>query len=136
MVELLKETKANSKYIKDQGYQLVEMWECQWRRLKRTNSAVQQFLSTTFQRPVDHHKTLTRDQLLRAVCDESLFCVVECDIRVPDDLRPKFSEMCSIFINIEISIVDLTCRPLLRNRRSCRDQDEVSLAAILAKRSC
>ena len=102
MVELLKETKAISKYIKDEGYQLEEMWECQCHRLKRT-PAVQQFLSTTFQRPLNHHKTLTRDQILRAICDESLFGVVECDIRVPDDLRPKFSEMCPIFKNIEIS---------------------------------
>ena len=75
--------------------------------MKRTNPEVQQFLSTTFQRPLDHHKTLTRDQILRAVCDESLFSVVECDIRVPDHLRPKFSEMCPIFKNIDISREDI-----------------------------
>ena len=38
MKELLKQTKANSKYICDQGYNLVEMWECEWRRLKKTSS--------------------------------------------------------------------------------------------------
>ncbi|CAH3104137.1 unnamed protein product [Porites lobata] len=35
MAELREETTANSKYIRDQGYNLVEMWECQWRRMKK-----------------------------------------------------------------------------------------------------
>ena len=35
MVELREETTTNSKYIRDQGYNLVEMWECQWRRMKK-----------------------------------------------------------------------------------------------------
>ena len=106
MVELLKETKDISKYIKDQGYKLIEMWECQWRRLKRT-PAVQQFLNTKFRRPLDHHKNLSEDQILTAIRNESLFSVVECDIRVPDHLRPKFSEMCPIFKNLDISREDI-----------------------------
>ena len=59
MKELLAETKATSKYIKDQGYNLVEIFECHWRRLKKTNLQVQQFLNTKFRRPLDHHNTLT-----------------------------------------------------------------------------
>ena len=107
MKELLAETKANSKYIKEQGYQLIEVFECQWRRLKKTNSQVQHFLSTKFQRPLDHHETLTNDQILKAICDESLFGVVECDVQVPDHLKPKFAEMCPIFKNTEISRNDI-----------------------------
>ena len=107
MAELLKETKDISKYIVEQGYQLREIRECQWRRLKRTNSTVQQFLSTKFQRPLDHQKNLIKEKILRAICDESLFGVVECDIRVPDHLKAKFSEMCPIFKNTEISREDI-----------------------------
>ena len=107
MKELLAETKANSKYIEEQGYQLIEVFECQWRRLKKTNSQVQHFLSTKFQRPLDHHETLTKDQILRAICNESLFGVVECDVQVPDHLKPKFAEMCPIFKNTEISRNDI-----------------------------
>ena len=33
--------------------------------------------------------------------------MVECDVRVPDALKPKFAEMCSIFKNIEISREDI-----------------------------
>ena len=107
MTELLKETKETSKYIKDQGYHLVEIYECQWRRLKKTNSHVQQFLNSKFNRPLDHHKTLTQDQILSAIRNESLFGVVECDIRVPDPLKPNFAEMCPIFKNTEISREDI-----------------------------
>ncbi|KAL9973270.1 hypothetical protein ACROYT_G019700 [Oculina patagonica] len=107
MAELLKETRDISQYIVERGYKLVEIYECEWLRLKRTNSTVQKFLSTTFQRPLDHHKSLTKEQILRAICDESLFGVVECDIRVPDHLKGKFSEMCPIFKNTEISREDI-----------------------------
>ena len=107
MAELREETKETSKYIKDQGYHLVEIYECQWRRIKKTNSQVQQFLNSKFNRPLDHHKTLTQDQILSAIRSESLFGVVECDVRVPDALKPKFAEMCPIFKNIEISREDI-----------------------------
>ena len=93
--------------IKDQGYHLVEIYECQWRRIKKTNSQVQQFLNSKFNRPLDHHKTLTQDQILSAIRSESLFRVFECDDRVPDALKPKFAEMCPIFKNIEISREDI-----------------------------
>ncbi|CAH3044868.1 unnamed protein product [Porites lobata] len=107
MAELREETKEISKYIKDQGYHLVEIYECQWRRIKKTNSQVQQFLNSKFNRPLDHHKTLTQDQILSAIRSESLFGVVECDVRVPDALKPKFAEMCPIFKNIQISREDI-----------------------------
>ena len=107
MAELREETTANSKYIRDQGYNLVEMWECQWRRMKKTNSAVQYFMNRKFHRPLDHHQTLDQNQIIKAIRDESLFGVVECDITVPDHLKPKFSEMCPIFKNTQISKEDI-----------------------------
>ena len=107
MAELREETTANSKYVRDQGYNLVEMWECQWRRMKKTNSAVQYFMNRKFHRPLDHHQTLDQNQIIKAIRDESLFGVVECDITVPDHLKPKFSEMCPIFKNTQISKEDI-----------------------------
>ena len=99
MAELREENEETSKYIKDQGYHLVQIYECQWRRIQKTNSQVQQFLNSKFNRPLDHHKTLTQDQILSSIRNESLFGVVECDVQVPDALKPKFSEMCPIFKN-------------------------------------
>ena len=51
MAELLEETKATSKYIREQGYHLVEIYECQWRRINKTNPQVQQFLNSKFISP-------------------------------------------------------------------------------------
>ena len=62
MTELLKETKETSKYIKDQGYHLVEIYECQWRRINKTNSQVQQFLNSKVNRTLDHQKTDTKPE--------------------------------------------------------------------------
>ena len=46
MVELYDETKANTKYIKDQGYRVVELWQCQWLQMKDTNKDLQRFIAT------------------------------------------------------------------------------------------
>jgi hypothetical protein len=107
MTELRAETEANSEYIRGEGYNLIEMWECEWRRLKKTNYLLRRFLDSEFKRPLDHCWHLTERQILQAVVDETLFGVIECDIRVPDSLKEKFSEMCPIFKNIEISRDDI-----------------------------
>ncbi|KXJ16371.1 hypothetical protein AC249_AIPGENE6507 [Exaiptasia diaphana] len=107
MRELKEETEANSKYIRNEGYNLVEMKECEWRRMKRTDPEIQRFLENKFNRPLDHRRTLTTNEIVNAVKDGSLFGVVEVDIEVPDDLKPNFSEMCPIFKNTEISREDI-----------------------------
>ena len=38
MVELLEETRANTEYIRSKGYRVVEMWECEWPQMKRTET--------------------------------------------------------------------------------------------------
>ena len=83
------------------------MWECQCRRLKKTNSQVLQFVGSKFHRPLDHHNHLTQYQILTAIKIESLFGVVQCDISVPDHLKGKFAEMPPIFKNTDISRDDI-----------------------------
>ncbi|KXJ22829.1 Zinc finger and SCAN domain-containing protein 22 [Exaiptasia diaphana] len=107
MSELREETEANSKYIRNEGFNLVEMKECEWRTMKRTDPEIQRFLENKFNRPLDHRRTLTTNEIVNAVKDGSLFGVVEVDIQVPDDLKPHFSEMCPIFKNTEISRDDI-----------------------------
>ena len=85
----------------------VEMWECEWRRLKKTSSQVQQSIDSKFRRPQDPHKTLTEVEIVSAIRNKSLFGEVECDIRVPDALKPAFAEMPPIFKNTDISRDDI-----------------------------
>jgi len=106
MRELREETQANTDYIRSEGYQVVELWECGWRQMKKTSFEVQRFL-VRFRRPLDHHRTLTQQQILQAVLDDNLFGVIECDIHIPENLKETFSEMCPIFKNTEISRNDL-----------------------------
>ena len=107
MVDLRQETEANSQYIRGEGFNLVEMWECEWRRLKKSNPILKQFLASRFHRPLDNCWRMTEAQILTAVRDESLFGVIECDIKVPELLKDRFSEMCPIFKNTDISIEDI-----------------------------
>jgi G:T-mismatch repair DNA endonuclease (very short patch repair protein) len=40
MAELLEKTQKNSAYIRKQGYNLVECWECEWRAKKKKQQRV------------------------------------------------------------------------------------------------
>ena len=107
MKDLLEETRRNSAYIRQQGFNLVECWECEWREMKKTNKGLQRFIATRLRRPLDKVKTMTLRTILDAVRDEKLFGCVECDIHVPERLRDKFSEMCPVFKNTDISRDDI-----------------------------
>ncbi|CAH3118846.1 unnamed protein product [Porites lobata] len=58
MTELLEETRANTEYIRNKGYRVVEMWECEWRRMKKTNPELQRFIATEVGNS-SHGKTIT-----------------------------------------------------------------------------
>jgi hypothetical protein len=58
-------------------------------------------------RPLDKLKTMTTRSIVNAVKNDTLFGWVECDIHVPEHLKDKFSEMCPIFKNTEISREDI-----------------------------
>ena len=77
--------------------------------MKKTNKDLQRFISTRLRRPLEKVKTTTlhAQTILDAVRDEKLFGCIECDIHVPKHLRERFSEMCPIFKNIEISRDDI-----------------------------
>ena len=105
--ELLEETRADTKYMRSKGYRVVEMWECEWRRMKRTNRELQRFIATELRRTLDTIKIMSPERILREVRQDRLFGCVEVDIRVPEHLKEKFSEMCPIFKNTNISREDI-----------------------------
>ena len=51
--QLQVETKKNSQYIQQCGYQLVELWECEWKQMKDQNPELRQFLRR-FRRNLDY----------------------------------------------------------------------------------
>ena len=80
----------------------MEMWECEWRDMKKTNRELQRFIGTEVQRTLDKIKLMNGERILREVRNERLFGRVEVDIRVPEHLKEKFSEMCPILKNTDI----------------------------------
>jgi hypothetical protein len=85
------------------------MWECEWRRAVNADPAIKTFLRAFYRRAYgDTRAGLTLERALEAVRKRELFGFVECDVRVPDHLTAKFSEMPPIFKNVELSRDDLS----------------------------
>ena len=101
-----KKTLERREYVENLGYKYVEMWECKFYQLKRTNHDLKQFLKER-KHPLDHKTKLTMAEIINAIKSGLLFGCVECDLHVPEHLKQYFEEMTPIFKNIDISRNDI-----------------------------
>ena len=92
MAELLADTKKHTTYLR-RHVKVVEMWECDWKRERDT--------------PPRQKWNMTQQQIIAAVVDGTPFGMVECDVRVPDNLREYFAEMQPIFKNTTVTRDDI-----------------------------
>ena len=90
-------------YIQQKGYQVVEMWECEWRSLYKTDASVKNHLRENF----PYKRSLSEEQLLQGIIDGPLFGYVQCDTEVPQHLRSCFSNFPPIFKNTVVSREDI-----------------------------
>ena len=90
-------------YIQQKGYQIVQMWECEWWSLYKTDASVKCHLRENF----PYKRPLSDEQLLQGIIDGRLFGYVQCDIEVPEHLRSYFSNFPPIFKNTELSREDI-----------------------------
>ena len=92
MAQLLDDTKKNTTYLicHVEG---VEMWECQWKQEAKV--------------PPHPKWNMTQNEILTAVIDGTLFGMIECDVRVPADLREHFVEMLPVFKNALVTRDDI-----------------------------
>ena len=44
--ELFKSTQDKIEYLKDQGYDVKQMWECEWERRKKEDNHLKDFVKT------------------------------------------------------------------------------------------
>ncbi|XP_019633364.1 PREDICTED: uncharacterized protein LOC109476787 [Branchiostoma belcheri] len=105
MAESREEAKEMTEYLRGEGYNVIEMWECQWKELKRTKE-VCAFLDGR-KTPTENSYKMSEKKILLDVRKDAFFGVVECDIEVPEHLRAHFAEMPPIFKNCDISIDDI-----------------------------
>ena len=75
MEELRKQTEEISKYIKAKGYNLVKVWECEWRDQTRTNSDIKNFVQEHTP-PFRHQRDMKEDEIIQTV-DERLSPMVQ-----------------------------------------------------------
>ena len=89
-------------YIQQKCYQNVEIWECDWWSLYKTNASVKSHLRKNF----PCRRPLSGERLLQGIIDRRLFGYVQCDIQVPGHLRVYFSIFPPIFKNTAVSRID------------------------------
>ena len=90
-------------YIQQKGYEIVEVWECEWWSLYKTDASVKSYLRAIF----PYKRPLSEEQLLQQNIDGRLFGYVQCDIEVPEHLRDYFSIFPPIFKNTVLSRDDI-----------------------------
>ena len=90
-------------YKQQKGYQIVEMWECEWWRLYKTDSTVKSHLRENF----PYKRPLSEEGLMQEIIDGRLFGYVQCDIEVLEHLRDYFSNFPPIFKNTVVSRDDI-----------------------------
>jgi hypothetical protein len=90
-------------YIQNKGYRVKVIWECQFQGMIQTNAELRAFIEE--RKPPFCRKfprSVTEEQLLEAIKNESFFGAVECDIHVPDELYAYFSEYSPLFANTNV----------------------------------
>ena len=110
--EVRAKTQEITNYLEsdDVGVKVEEMWECQWKAMKKENKALATFLKKRQlgQKSVfGFKKDLGVNDIIEKVKSGSLFGLVQCDIHVPDHMKKKFEDMPPIFKNVNISIDDI-----------------------------
>ena len=101
MATLLEKTRCNTAYLW-RHVKVVEMWECAWKEV-RNQSDVKTFLAPSSRR----RWTMPQQQILAAVVYGTLFDMVECDVRVPEELQDYFSAMQPVFKNASVTRGDI-----------------------------
>ena len=83
-------------YNKEKGYNVVEMWECEWYNLYKSTTCGEEPLKESF-------------SFKHALTEESskLFGYVQCDIEVPDELKKNSAEFQDIFKSTNVGPHDI-----------------------------
>ena len=93
----------HKEYIQQKGYKIIEMWECNWWELYRTDEPVKSHLRAKFPWKIP----LCEEQLLQRIIDGRLLGYVQYDIEVPEHLSDCFSNFHPFFIETFVSGNDI-----------------------------
>ena len=94
--EVLQETLDNCSHIRQQGFTLHVMWECEWDALIQVNSLASQIVQDRSKKKCGQHM-LTLKQVIELISTDKIFGILECDIHVPKHLEEIFTDFPPIF---------------------------------------
>ena len=112
-------TRKIGDYIRQAGFTLVEMWECEWRQYK-----VEHAVHNPYVYPTEDVYRMSERDILEHIKNGKMFGAVEVDISVPAGLKSRFEEMPPVFKNTTISqndIGDYMQGYLDHNKRTFKD---------------
>ena len=89
-------------YIRSCGFELVTIWECEWKAFKEDHTIHNQY---TY--PTEGCYRMGEMRLMDHIKNGDIFGAVEVDIHVPEHLKPYFEEMPPIFKNTTVSHQDI-----------------------------
>ena len=87
------------KYIKEESFTVIEMWECEWWRVYKTTTNVKLQIRENF----PDRRSLAEHQFREGIKEGTLFGYVQCDIEFPEKLRANFANFTPIFKNTLVS---------------------------------
>ena len=87
--ELKKHTLEITKKIEDAGYEVISIWECEWKRMKK-RPEIAEFPKTL--KTVQPRRKLSFDQIVKGIQNNSLFGLLIVDIHTPTELQPLFAD--------------------------------------------
>ena len=87
-------------YIKEKGYKVEELWECDWWESFKTNDKIKNHIKTHF----PYKRRFSTDSLLAKIKDGSLFGYIQSELVVPDELKSKLANFPPIFKKTEVGI--------------------------------
>ena len=84
------------------SYVLEEMWDCEWRTVKKSIK-----LDNSYLYPTETIYKMTEAEVLEHVKNGNIFGAVVVDIQVPQELENYFSEVTPIFKNTMVKLNDI-----------------------------
>ena len=86
--ELKKDTQEITKKIEEDGYEVISIWECEWKRMKK-RPEIAEFLKTL--KTVQRRRKLSFHQIQKVIQNNTVFGLLIVDIHKPTELKPLFA---------------------------------------------
>ena len=101
-------TKQREEFLKNLGYQVEVMWECDFRKLQEENPSITRMEYDNLSPFTQNHRGSTNeDTIISAIMSGELSGFALVDIEVPNELKDYFADFPPLFANHHVSLDDI-----------------------------